>query len=118
MERMGQQAARQAKMPRKGDNLSALQYITISEKGKTFSSLIEETLQDQKKNLCFPDNLLLQSRSQMLSPVLCQEVFLPWLQEPKTGHLHDGVSEVLAAVPWSAASACPHSRLRREWDVE
>lgn len=54
MERMEQQAAGQTKMSRKGDNLSPLQYVAISEKGKSEKlclSLLKEILQDEKKKI-------------------------------------------------------------------
>lgn len=54
MERMDQQAASQTKTSRKADNLLLPQYIAVSDKercGKIWLSLLEEILQNQKKNL-------------------------------------------------------------------
>lgn len=100
--------------------------LTISQKkGKVKSyaclSLSEEILQDQKKNLCFHNSLLLQASSQMLTPVLFHELFPPWLQQQKIGQTSSPPCWSywsIAAVPWSAAPACHCSRHSRECDVE
>ena len=124
MERMEQQAASQAIKSRKGDNLSPLQYITISEKGKSEKLcllLLEEILHDQKKNLCFHNSLVLQASSQMLTPVLCHELFPSWLQQQKTGQTSSPPCWsywTVGSCPMVCCTCLSLWQTHREWAVE
>lgn len=85
---MEQQAASQTKMSRKGDKLSPLQYIAISEKGKSEKlclSLSEEILQDQKEKISAFITDCSYELAPRRSPLSSAGNSPPWLQQQRTG---------------------------------
>lgn len=105
MERREQQAASQAKMSSKGENLSPLQYVTRSQKKgkvKSYACHSQRKFCKTRRKISAFITVCSYRLAQILTPVLCHELFPPWPQQQKTG-------QTLSPPCWSywSTDSCP-----------